>query len=63
MCNFADDETIFSCEDTFEAVASNLEEYMSIAISWLRNNQIVTDLSKFQVILLGIKNNNKVKNL
>ena len=32
VCNFADDDTIFSCDDTFEGVASNLEEDMSQAI-------------------------------
>ena len=25
VCNFADDNTIFSCDDTFESVALNLE--------------------------------------
>ena len=33
LCNFADDDTIFSCDETFESVASNLEEDMSQAIS------------------------------
>ena len=26
VCNFADDNTIFSCDNTFESVASNLQE-------------------------------------
>ena len=55
MCNIAYYNTIFSCEDTFEAVASNLEEDMSIAISLFRNNQMAANPSKLQVILLGMK--------
>ena len=33
VCNFVDDYTIFSCDNTFESLASNLEEdMMSLAI-------------------------------
>ena len=55
VCNFADDNTIFSCDDTFESVASNLEEDMSQAISWFKTNQMVPNPSKFQDMLLGLK--------
>ena len=40
VCDFADDNTIVSCDDTFESVASNLEEDLSQAISWFKTNQI-----------------------
>ncbi len=36
VLNFTDDNTIFSCEDTFENVASNLEPDMTQAISWFK---------------------------
>ena len=55
MCNFADDNTIFSCDDTFESLASNLEQDMSQAISWFKTNQMVANPSKFKVMLLGLK--------
>ena len=32
VCNFADDNTIYSCGDSFESVASNLEADMSQAV-------------------------------
>ena len=54
VCNFADDNTIFSCDDTFESVASNREEDMSQAISWFKTNQMAANSSKFQVMLLGL---------
>ena len=61
VCNLADDNTIFSCDDTFESVASNLEEEdMSQAISWFKTNQMVANPSKFQVMLLGLKTNDDI---
>ena len=60
MCNFADDNTIFSCNDTFECLASNLEEDMSQAISWFKSNQMVANPSKFQVMLLGLKTDDNI---
>ena len=60
VCNFADDNTIFSCDDTFESVASNLEQDMSQAISWFKTNQMVASPSKFQVMLLGLKTDDSI---
>ena len=60
VCNFADDNTISSCGDTFESVASNLEEDMSQAISWFKTNQIVSNPSKFKVTLLGLKTDDDI---
>ena len=55
VCNFADDNSIFSSGNSFEVVASNLEEYMSKSVSWA--NQMVVNLSKFQVILFSLDSN------
>ena len=60
VCNFADDNTIFSCDDTFESVASNLKQDMSQAISWFKTNQMVANPSKFQVMLLGLKTDDSI---
>ena len=55
MCNFADDD-IFSCGNSFEVVASSLEEDMSKSMSWFKTNQMVVNASKFQVIFFGFGN-------
>ena len=60
VCNFADDNTIFSCDDTLESEASNLEEDMSQAISWFKINQMVANPSKFEVMLLGLKTDDDI---
>ena len=63
VCNFADDNAIFSCDYTFESVVSNLEEDMSQgpqAISRFKTNQMVADPSKFQVMLLGLKTDDNI---
>ena len=58
MCNFADDNN--SCDDTFESLASNLEEDMSQAISWFKTNQMVANPSKFQVMLRGLNTHDNI---
>ena len=60
VCNFADDNTIFSCDDTIESVASKLQEDMSQAISWFKTNQMVANPSKFQVMLLGLRTDDNI---
>ena len=60
MCNFADDNTIFSCSNSFEVVASSLEEDMSKSMSWFKTNQMVVNASKFQVILFGLNSNENI---
>ena len=61
MCNFADHDTIFPCDDTFESVASKLEEDISQAILWLKTNQMVAaNTSKFQVMLLGLQTDDNI---
>ena len=60
VCNFADDNTIFSCDDTFESVASNLKQDMSQAISGFKTNQMVANPSKCQVMLLGLRTDDSI---
>ena len=57
---FADDNTIYSFGDSFESVASNLEDDMSQAMSWFKTNQMVANPSKFHVMLIGLKTNDSV---
>ena len=57
VCNFEDDNTIFSCGNFFEVVAPSLEEDMSKSMLWFKTNQKVLNASKFQVILFGLNSN------
>ena len=45
---------------TLETVASNLEYDMSRAMSWFKTNQMVANPSKFQVMLIGLKTNDRI---
>ena len=56
VCKFSDDNGIYSCGDSFESVASDLEDDMSQAMSWFKTNQMVANPSKFQVMLNGLNN-------
>ena len=54
VCNFADDNTIFSCGNSFEVVALSLEEDISKSMYWFKTNQMVVNASKFQAMLFGL---------
>ena len=60
VCNFADDNTLFSCGDSFEVVASSLDENMSISIYWFKTNQMVMNASRHQVILFDLNSNENI---
>ena len=60
VCNFADDNTIFSCGNSFEVVAPSLKEDMSRSMSWFKTNRMVVNASKFQVILFGLNSNESI---
>ena len=59
VCAFADDNIIF-CGNSFEVVASSLEEGMSKSMYWFKINQMVVNTSKFQVILFGLNSNENI---
>ena len=60
VCNFADDNTVFSCGNSFEVVASSLEGDMPKSIYWFKKNQMVVNASKFQVMLSSLKSNENI---
>ena len=53
ICNFADDNTIYSCGETFEDVLSHLKELLKYALSWFSSNMLVVNPQKFQMMFLG----------
>ena len=55
-----DYNTIFSCSNSFQVVASSLEENMSKSMYWFKTNQMVVKASKFQVILIGLNSSENV---
>ena len=55
LCNFADDNTAYSCEETMESVAIKLENNVPKILRWFKLNSMVVNPSKFQVIFLGTK--------
>ena len=58
--NFADDSTIASEEDTIKDLTEKLEKERKAAIDWFKNNEMIVNPDKFQVIILNI--NNKMSN-
>ena len=55
FCNFADDNTIYACSQNLEHVVSCLKDDTHSALCWFRDNGMVANPSKFQVMFLGLK--------
>ena len=53
ICNFADDNTIYSCGDSSETVTEWLKHDLDIVINWFKINELVANPSKFQFMILG----------
>ena len=49
VCNFADDNTIYSCASTIDAVISDLEVDMENSLFWFKANQLVANPEKFSL--------------
>ena len=55
ICNFADDNTIFSCGNELHKIATVLENDLSILLEWFTCNGMVVNPKKFQLMFLGLK--------
>ena len=55
VCNFADDNTVFACGKNVEEVIACLEFDIENAISWYRENNMVANPDKFQMMFIGLK--------
>jgi hypothetical protein len=60
ICNFADDNSSYSCRDTIEEVIANLEDDMKIILNWFDINSMVANACKFQFMILGYKYRRKL---
>jgi hypothetical protein len=58
ICNFADDNTIYSCANTIAEVTSNLKKDLSKILSWFRSNLLAANPAKFQMLVMGENNSN-----
>ena len=55
LCNFADDNTIYSCHTSVDAIITNLEIDLSDVLEWFKKNQLAANPDKFQMIVLSLK--------
>ena len=53
ICNFADDNTLFSCNPSYFVVKYTLQADVFRALDWFRANSLVANPDKFQMIFLG----------
>ena len=53
VCNFADDQSIYTSGPTIDIVISKLEGDIQNALEWFRSNRMVPNPNKFQVMFLG----------
>ena len=60
ICNFADDNCIYTHAKTIDIVVNNLEKDARKAITWLEINCLVPNPTKFQIMFLGMKSKPKL---
>ena len=62
ICNFTDDTTLYACGKELDTISFKLEIETNRAIQWLKDNQMVANPSKFQLMFLS-KYKNIEKNM
>ena len=55
--NFADDTTLYACRKQLDTISFKLEIETDRAMKWLKDNEMVANPSKFQLMFLSIYNN------
>ena len=53
ICNFADDATLYACGKELCTISIKLEIETKTAIQWLKDNEMVANTSKFQLMFLS----------
>ena len=53
LCNFADDNTIYNCQNSLEKVITTLELGVEECLRWFQVNQMAINADKFQLMFLG----------
>ena len=63
ICNFADDNTLYVCDSSIEKVLNSLQTDLENMNKWFKDNSLVANHSKYQLMFLGVKVNNIVMNI
>ena len=58
LCNFADDNTIYDCDEDLSNILENLKHDMNILLTWIRIKSLQVNPGKFQFMILGKKKQN-----
>ena len=53
ICNFADDATLYACRKDLDTISNKLELETNTAIKWLKDNEMVANPLKFQLMFLA----------
>ena len=54
ICNFADDNTLYSCWKDLNEIVNNLEIDLSRLFKWFAENGMVANPKSFQLMFLGL---------
>ena len=60
ICNFADDNSLYSSGTSLENVTPKLKGDAINIINWFKLNSMVANPEKFQIMFLGIKDNTNI---
>ena len=61
ICNFADDNTVYSCGTRINEIATNLENDLSTLLNWFYANGMVANPDKFQLMFLGLNEQHNLR--
>ena len=59
ICNFADDNTLYSCEERLKEIKENLVSDTKSILNWFRLNSLKVNPGNFQFMILGDKSHHK----
>ena len=59
ICNFADDNTLYSCDRNLLRIKENLTFDMKNILLWFRTNSLKANAGKFQFMILNRKNHRR----
>ena len=56
ICNFADDNTLYVCDQDITNVLRRLKKDLDVVVNWFSSNGMVANPDKFKVIFPGSQN-------
>ena len=60
ICNYADDTTIYACDNNLDTVIARLENGSNIIIQWFTDNFIKLNTDKCHLLILGGNSNQQI---